>query len=124
MRPEAEPHRLRDPRRGGQRSLGAAEGLVVALRHCSLDEAFIYIVQTAKRHNVAPTGLADALVAIAENDVTRDFDDMVVAAVVRAWGALSGRPSDAPDRERTEQLQLPIAPCASSWRPKLTGHRW
>ena len=88
MKPNEETEHRRDPRRSGQRSLGAAEGVLVALRHCSLDEAFIDIVQTAKRHNVAPLGLADALVAIAENDVTRDFDDEVRRG---CWPSL-GRP--------------------------------
>jgi hypothetical protein len=84
VKPRAETDHRRDPRRSGQRNLGAAEGVLVALRHCSFDEAFIDIVQTAKRHSVAPL---DALVAIAENDVARDFDDAVIAAVGRAWGA-------------------------------------
>ena len=96
MKPRLATDRRRDPRRSGQRSLGAAEGVLVALRHCSLDEAFIDIVQTANRHSVAPLELADALVAIAENDVTRDFDDAVIAAVERAWGAvLGGGPATA-----------------------------
>ncbi len=64
--------------------------MLVALRHCSLDEAFADIVQTAKRHSVAPLELADALVAIAENDLNRDFDDAVIAAVDEAWGPLLG----------------------------------
>jgi hypothetical protein len=81
----------RDPRSNGQRSLGAAEGVLVALRQCSLDEAFIDIVHTAKRHNVPVMGLADALVATAENDVTQDFDDAVIAVVDRAWGTLLER---------------------------------
>jgi hypothetical protein len=81
------------PDRSGPRSLCAAEGVLVALRRCSLDEAFADIVQTARRHNVAPLGLADALVAIAENDITRYFDDDTIAAADRAWGALLGRPS-------------------------------
>jgi hypothetical protein len=79
--------------RSGPRSLCAAQGVLVALRRCSLDEAFIDIVQTAKRHNVAPLGLADALVAIAENDVSRYLDDDTMAAADHAWGALLSRPS-------------------------------
>jgi hypothetical protein len=58
VKPKADLHHSRDPRRSGHRSLGAAEGVLVALRHCSLDEAFIDIVHTAKRHNVAPLRLA------------------------------------------------------------------
>jgi hypothetical protein len=99
VKPAAETDHRKDPRRSGQRSLGAAEGVLVALRHYSLDEAFIDIVQTAKQHNVAPIGLADALVAVAANDATRDFDIAVVAAVGQAWGALLGQPSNDADRQ-------------------------
>ncbi len=88
----------------------------MALRHCSLDEAFIDIVQTAKRHNLAPMGLAGALVAIAENDVTRDFDDEVLAAVGQAWGAYDA------DRQRAQQVQ-PTRTCISSGAPKLIGRQ-
>ncbi len=96
MKPQAESGRRWHPRRSGERILSAAEGVLVALRQCSLDAAFTDIVQTAKRHGVAPLELADALVAIAENDVTRDFDDAVIAAVNRGWGTLlSRRPSYA-----------------------------
>lgn len=52
------------------------------------------IVKTAKGHNVAPLGLADALVAIAENGVMQDFDDDVIAAACRTWGSLLGVRSD------------------------------
>jgi hypothetical protein len=92
MKPRAETDHRRDTGRSGQRSLGAAEGVLVALRHCSLDEAFIDIVETAKRHSVAPFELADALVAIAEKDVTPHFGDAVIAAVDQAWGTLLGQP--------------------------------
>ena len=121
MKPRGETGHRRDPRRSGQRSLGAAEGVLIALRHCSLDEAFIDIVQTAKRHNVAPMGLADALVAVAENDETRDFDNAVVAAVGRAWGALLGWPGYDADREHARQSQPTMTVCTSS-RPTHT-HR-
>jgi hypothetical protein len=90
VKPTAETDHHRDLGRSGQRSLSAAEGVLVALRHCSLDEAFIDIVETAKRLSVAPLELADALVAIAENNMTRDFDDAVIAAVDQAWGTLLG----------------------------------
>jgi hypothetical protein len=90
----------RDSRRGGQRSLGAAEGVLVALRHCSLDDAFIDIVQTAKQHGVAPLELAGALVAIAENSLVHDFDDAVFGAVDRAWGTLlASGPTCVGDRQ-------------------------
>lgn len=116
MKPTAQTDHRRDPRRSGQRSLGAAEGVLVALRHCSRDEAFIDIVQTAKQHSVAPLELADALVTIAENDVTRGFDDAVIAAVDQTWGALlGGGPGDGGDRE---QARLPsMTVCTSGGHP-------
>ncbi len=96
MKPLTETDHHRGPRRSGQRNLGAAEGVLVALRHCSLYEAFTDIVQTAQRHGVAPLELADALVAIAEDDVTGEFDGAVIAAAEVAWGTLLGRqPSSA-----------------------------
>jgi hypothetical protein len=66
----------------------SAEGVLVALRRCSIDDAFIDIVLAAKRHNVAPLGLAGALVTIAQNDSTRGLDDNVVAAARHTWGTL------------------------------------
>ncbi len=57
VKPQVDTDRRRDPHRSGQRSLSAAEGVLVALRHCSLDEAFADIVQTAKLHGVAPPGI-------------------------------------------------------------------
>ncbi len=123
MKPRKETEDPRGPRRSGQRSLGAAEGVLVALRHCSLDEAFIDIVQTAKRHNVAPLELADALVAIAENDLTRDLDDTVVTAVGRAWGALLSQPGYDADPEHAQQPQPTMTVCASSGPPELIAHQ-
>lgn len=125
MKPTAQTDTRRDDRHNGQRRLSAAEGVLVALRHCSLDEAFTDIVQTAKQHNVAPMVLADALVAIAENDGTRDFGDAVVTAVGQAWGTMLGRTVDDPDRQPDrEQAQLtPIMVHAPATSPKLTGSR-
>ena len=54
----------------------------------ALPDAFIAIVQTAKRHNVGAMRLAEALVAAAEKDDTRVFDDEVLAAVDQTWGYL------------------------------------
>ncbi len=120
MKPRAETDHRRHPRRTGQRSLGAAEGVLVALRHCGLEEAFIDIVQTAKRQSVAPLELADALVAIPENNVTCDFDDAVIAAVDQAWGNLLGsQPCYRGDREQAQQP--PMAVCVSGGPPKLMG---
>jgi hypothetical protein len=63
-------------------------------------------------------------VAIAENDVTRGVDEMVVVAVNRAKAALLGRPSDVADPQRAEQLQLPMPACGCRWPQSLAGRRW
>lgn len=98
MKPEAVNGYNRDRGRNGQRSLAAAEGVLVALRHCSLDEAFVDIVETAKRHNVAPMELADALISIAEKNGVYDLDDVVVAAAGQAWGDLFSKAANDPGR--------------------------
>ncbi len=109
MKPQVDTDHRRDPRRSGQRSLGAAEGVLVALRHCSLDEAFADIVQTAKQHGVAPLELADALVAIAENEVTCDLDAALIAVVDRAWGTLlASRSSNDCDCDRAQQPTVTV----------------
>ena len=51
--------RSQDPRRAGARILDTAEGVLIALRGCSLNEAFVEIVQTAKAHTVSTLSLAD-----------------------------------------------------------------
>ena len=43
-----------DPRRAGARILDTAEGVLVAIHRCSLNQAFIDIVHTAKSHNISP----------------------------------------------------------------------
>ena len=78
----------RDPQHNGQRTLGAAEGVLVTLRRCSLDEAFAEIVKTAKLRNVAPIELANALVAIAERNGTCDIAPDALAAAQQTWSAL------------------------------------
>jgi len=55
-----------DPRRASARILDTAEGVLVALYRCSLNEAFTDIMHTAKSHNISPFSLADALVSIAQ----------------------------------------------------------
>ncbi|WP_102145506.1 ANTAR domain-containing protein [Mycobacterium hubeiense] len=77
-----------DPRRSGARILDTAEGVVIALRGCTLNQAFIEIVNTAKKHNVAPVNLADALVAIVQKQSTADLDADAVRAAQETWGAL------------------------------------
>src|SRR6185436_6134240 len=84
-----------DPRRAGARILDTAEGVLIALRGCSLNEAFVEIVQTAKAHNVSTLSLADALVALAQNQASQDGDDAALVAARAAWGHLfdTTRPS-------------------------------
>src|ERR1700758_2098039 len=77
-----------DPRRSGARILDTAEGVLIALRGCTLNQAFVEIVQTAKRHNVSTLSLADALVAIAQTLAFQTVDDADAAFVAAraAWG--------------------------------------
>jgi hypothetical protein len=83
--------RSQDPRRAGARILDTAEGVLIALRGCSLNEAFVEIVQTAKAHNVSTLSLADALVALAQDQVSQDGDDAAFVAARAAWGHLVDR---------------------------------
>jgi hypothetical protein len=80
--------RSQDPRRAGARILDTAEGVLIALRGCSLNEAFVEIVQTAKAHNVSTLSLADALVALAQDQGSQDGDDAAFVAARAAWGHL------------------------------------
>jgi hypothetical protein len=77
-----------DPRRAGARILDTAEGVLVGLRRYSLQQAFAEIVRTAKRHQVSPLSLADALVAIAQNHATFELDQKAVEAARNSWGHL------------------------------------
>jgi hypothetical protein len=83
--------RSQDPRRAGARILDTAEGVLIALRGCSLHQAFVEIVQTAKAHNVSTLSLADALVALTQNHGSRDGDDAALVAARAAWGHLFDR---------------------------------
>jgi hypothetical protein len=84
-----------DPRRSAARILDTAEGVIIALRRCNLNQAFVEIATTAKRHDVALISLADALVAIVQNDPTADLDANAVRAARETWGALlDGRARD------------------------------
>ena len=80
--------RSQDPRRAGARILDTAEGVLIALRSCSLNQAFVEIVQTAKAHNVSTLSLADALVALAQNQASQNEQDAAFGAARAAWGHL------------------------------------
>ncbi|OAN39882.1 hypothetical protein [Mycolicibacterium iranicum] len=74
--------------RDGRRTLCAAEGVLAALQHCSLDDAFLDIIGTARRHNVAPLRLATALVSRVQGDPDQESDEAVTIAIDEAWGPL------------------------------------
>ena len=83
--------RSQDPRRAGARILDTAEGVLIALRGCTLNQAFVEIVQIAKTHDVSTLSLADALVALAQNQSSQDGDDVAFVAARAAWGRLFDR---------------------------------
>jgi hypothetical protein len=103
--------RSQDPRRAGARILDTAEGVLIALRGCSLNQAFIEIVQTAKAHNVSTLSLADALVAIAQTPTSRDVDDAAFVAARATWGHFFDRnpPSPTAARRDAEDEVMPGA---------------
>lgn len=80
--------RLQDPRRAGARILDTAEGVLIALRGCTLNDPFAGIVQTAKAHHVSTMSLAYALVASAQGQASPDGQDAAVGAACEAWGPL------------------------------------
>ena len=103
-------NRLPDPRRAGARILDTAEGVLIALRGCTLNQAFVEIVQTAKRHNVSTLSLADALVAIAQTKAFQNVDDADAAFVAAraTWGHFFDqtpprRPAQLPSRQLRDE---------------------
>jgi ANTAR domain len=87
--------RSQDPRRAGARILDTAQGVLIALRGCILNQAFVEIVQTAKARNVSTQSLADALVALAQNQASQNEQDAAFGAARAPWGHLLDR---APSR--------------------------
>jgi flagellar biosynthesis component FlhA len=93
-----------DSRRAGARILDTAEGVLVALRGCTLNQAFVEIVQTAKRHNVSTLSLANALVAMAQTQGVPNVDNAAFAAAHATWGDfLDQRPPRRPVRPALRQ---------------------
>ena len=80
--------RSQDPRRAGARILDTAEGVLITLRGCTLNEAFVEIVQTAKAHNMSTLSVADALVALAQDQASQDGQDAAFEAARTTWGHL------------------------------------
>lgn len=96
------PRRPRESRRVGARILDTAEGVLVALRRYRVDQAFVELMHTAKRHGVNPVSLADALVAVAEDQLCQDVEDAAAAVALATWGHLFG--VSGHDDEPAEQL--------------------
>jgi len=80
--------RSQDPRRAGARILGTPEGVLIAVRGCTLNQAFVEIVQTAKAHNVSTLSLADALVRLPQDQASQDGQDAASDAAGTTWGHL------------------------------------
>ncbi|UXA18998.1 hypothetical protein [Mycobacterium sp. SMC-4] len=83
-----------DRQRDARRTLCAAEGVLVALQQCSLDDALLDIVGTARHHNVDPLRLATALLARAEGRPIPADDETLGVVVDTVWGdVLRGAPA-------------------------------
>jgi AmiR/NasT family two-component response regulator len=67
------------------RMLDCAQGVLIALRRCTMDSAFGEIVRAAKRHRVPPLSIAAALVALAQDSA---LDDDAAAAARYEWSSL------------------------------------
>jgi len=65
--------------------LDRAEGVLMALRRCTIDAAFSEIVRASNRHRIPTLRLAAALVAMVQGAM---LDDDATAAARYEWGAL------------------------------------
>ena len=66
--------------------LDRAEGVLVGLRRCTIDDAFDEIVSASRRHNVPALRVAQALVELAEGKQPHDADAADVAS--KEWSEL------------------------------------
>jgi hypothetical protein len=80
-----------EQRRNADRIIDTAEGVLIALRRYSLNQAFLDLAHTAKQHGVATVTLADALVAVTQNQFTTDCDPHAMRVVDETWGTLLHR---------------------------------
>jgi hypothetical protein len=86
-----------DPRRAGARILDTAEGVLIALRGGSLNQAFTEIARTAKAYGVSTLSVADALVALAQRQGahnSREVEDAALRAARATWGHLFAHSRD------------------------------
>jgi hypothetical protein len=74
----------------GRRPLGNAEGVLIALRHCTADEAFDELVAAARRQRVPIFTLASALVDLAAGHGDESAD-IAARAAESEWADLLGR---------------------------------
>lgn len=75
----------------GRQCLDTAEGVLIALRHCTVDDAFREIVGAAQQHQVPLFTLADALVTAAGGKADC-LNTAARAAVLAEWGSLLATP--------------------------------
>ena len=67
--------------------LDRAESVWVALRRCTIDEAFEEILNASKRHRLPTLRIARAIVALAEQ-TGDEYDHHAIAAARCEWGSL------------------------------------
>lgn len=96
-------YRTEDPRDDGSRILDTAEGILIALRRCTMAEAFSELGQAARRHRLPALSLANALVAVAENQPRQDLNLEAVEVVRDTWGSLLDLQPPSRARQRDPQ---------------------
>jgi len=79
-------HPAYNERAAGARILDRAEGVLIGLRRCRVEEAFDEIVTASREHLVPALRVAQALVELAEGREPADEDAR--AAARRQWGDL------------------------------------
>lgn len=79
-------HPASSERAAGARILDRAEGVLIGLRRCRVEEAFDEIVSTSRQHLVPALRVARALVELAE--CREPADDDAGAAAREQWGHL------------------------------------
>lgn len=75
----------------GRQCLDTAQGVLIALRHCTVDETFREIIRAAQQHQVPLFSLADALVTAATGDAECPNAAARTAALAE-WGPLLRMP--------------------------------
>jgi hypothetical protein len=79
-------HPAANKRASGARILDRAEGVLVGLRRCRVEEAFDEIVSISREESVPAIRIAQALVELAERG--KPGDQQAGAIVRRRWGHL------------------------------------